>query len=531
MPRGFLAGVVSGGLAGALGLAGISLVLPPPKATVPEAVSLPASPAEGPAELAGGEVSSAQAAAEVGAEVGAAAQASGAASDVTEVPAPEAPVAAEPSEAAVDTVPQEVPEVVASDDPQEAAGAATAAPSDDAAAESDAASPDSASAQAGQSASALAEPSQQTADPAEIVPADGMPAAQPMPEGDATARAALPQSSDPSAAAQDTPLGAEPGTDASDAAQAKTESEAPAETPEPEGDATGQVAAPPDADLPQTSGAEAGLPGEESASGRPRLLQPAPSLSDAAEGVTRNRLPSIGSAPAAILDDTQPLADAMTRNARSFANPSGRPPFAVLLLDDGAIATADLATVAASKLPLTLVVDPAAAEAPERAALWRAAGQEVALLAGGIAAGAKGSDGEIAVEAMVKAIPQALALVAPTAESALQSDRMAAAAVVPALAARGFGLVTWDQGLNAADQVARREGLAAATIYRDLSGRDDSGPVMTRALDRAAFKAQQDGRALVFGRLDPATIEALMSWSLSARAASLTPAPLSAVLK
>jgi len=422
----------------------------------------------------------------------------------TPAPADAAPAADTPAEIAA--VPEVVPPPAQVGTPEES-GAVTAPPSGAGDALTD--SPAAAEASGPTDRAESAEPAASGTAPAAV---------QPDSDADADAETSAPEAAEADETAPSTAL---PGSD--DAAEVGV--------PEPD-----VAAAAPSADsgapaVPSAENAPEQDPVTEAAVARPRILQPAPALGDVAEGVTRNRLPSIGSEPAELIDETLPTGDALRRNARSFANPSGRPPFAVLLLDEGGIVTEDLAEIAASKLPLTLVVNPAAPEAAARAALWRAAGQEVALLAEGIAAGAKGSDGEIAVEAMVSAVPEALALVAPPGESALQSDRMAATAVVPALAARGFGLVTWDQGLNAADQVARREGLAAVTIYRDLTGRDDNGPVITRALDRAAFKAQQDGRAVVFGRLEPATIEALMSWSLSARAASLTPAPLSAVLK
>ncbi|RRH76324.1 divergent polysaccharide deacetylase family protein [Falsigemmobacter faecalis] len=593
MPRGFLAGVVGGGVAGALGLAGISLILPPPKTAAQAPVAELSAPSVKADEVPGGVASEGLPAATAEgsiADPALPAQSSGAepSGDGTssEIRLPDAGSSA-PSEAAP---PAEAPMTAAPAEPElpppaageaalpapaallppasPAAPAAAAAPFEpDAAAEIAAAperpsqpdlpsSPATGDAQSG-TAPAAPSPELSALTPSEAAgPADenaeagarfgggDVDEAPFADSGEASGAGTVPADSDAAAGAglPDGEAGTQAapfdGDAASEGAQTETAQPGRGEAtalPPPEHHAPAQVASPgndipgdshPTLDTPETPASEA-----QAVPARPRILQPAPALSGAAEGVTRHRLPSIGSAPAEIIDETAPAGDALRRHARSFANPSGRPPFAVLLLDEGSVATEDLAQIASSNLPLTLVVDPATPEAAVRAALWRAAGQEVALLAEGIMAGAKGSDGEIAVEAMVSAVPEALALVAPPGESALQSDRMAAAAVVTALAARGFGLVTWDQGLNAADQVARREGLAAVTIYRDLNGRDDSGPVITRALDRAAFKAQQDGRAVVFGRLEPATIEALMSWSLSARAASLTPAPLSAVLK
>lgn len=260
--------------------------------------------------------------------------------------------------------------------------------------------------------------------------------------------------------------------------------------------------------------------------------RPQPGFSGGVEGVRTGRLPRIGgdvaaAAPAApVLDLDKP--DALRRNARSFANPDGKPPFAVLLVDTGDTAL-DLAALAGGDLALTLVVDPAAPGAAERAAIWRAAGQEVALLTAALPKAGTAADMEVALETLTIQFPQALALV-DMAQGGMQGDRMAATALIPALRARGFGLVTWDRGLNAADQVARREGLPAATVFRDLDAEGEAAPVIRRYLDRAAFKAQQDGRALVIGQLRPETVKAVTEWALDGRATALAPAPLSALL-
>lgn len=260
--------------------------------------------------------------------------------------------------------------------------------------------------------------------------------------------------------------------------------------------------------------------------------RPQPGFGGAVDGVRTGRLPRIGDAPAAgsvVPDaDAAPAAGALARNARAFANPEGKPTFAVLLIDTGDT-TIDLAALAAGDPPLTLLLDPAAEGAAARAALWHAAGQEVALLTSGLPRGGSAADFEVALEALGGQFPTALALV-DSAEAGLQGDRMSAAALVPGLLARGFGLVTWDRGLNAADQLARREGLPAATVFRDLDAGDEAAPVIRRYLDRAAFKAQQDGRVVVVGRLRPETVTAVQDWASDGRAAALAPAPLSALL-
>ncbi|MDP1578378.1 MAG: divergent polysaccharide deacetylase family protein, partial [Cypionkella sp.] len=111
-----------------------------------------------------------------------------------------------------------------------------------------------------------------------------------------------------------------------------------------------------------------------------------------------------------------------------------------------------------------------------------------------------------------------------------QDNRPLATMVVPIIKDQGRGLVTFDAGLNAADQVARREDVAAAVIFRDLDGAGEDTPLIRRYLDRAAFKAAQEGRVVVVGTTRPETIAALMEWSIEGKGASVALAPISAVL-
>lgn len=470
MPRGFLAGLMLGAVAGGAGLGMLSLVAPLPEGAAPEAEQQESS----------------------------AAPARGAAAQPLPATAPEAAPETLPEAAETQAQPATEPSEPLADGAAEAP--VTLAP------------------------------------PEAVSPASPDAPALTAPPGDAAPEAPVPPQPAPAAPALPAPGSEAPVADSSaDAAPAglpgPVVSEIPANLPETTDAAPAEEAS----ELPAASQGEA-LAGSSPAAGAgtaPRLIRPNAGLNPDVEGVRQDRLPRIGDAPAGeeAPADLVPVVDALKHYARSFANPLSRPPFAVLLLDDGSMPEGDLDALAGSPLPLTLVIDPAREDAADRAAVWRSAGQEVALLARDIPAAAQPADGEIAVEAMTRAVPEALALVVPPGGGALQADRTAAAAVMPALHSRGFGLVTWDQGLNAGDQVARREGLPAVTIYRDLNGNDETGPVIGRYLDRAAFKAQQDGRAVVFGRLDAVTAATLLEWSLTARAASLALAPLSAVLE
>ncbi len=269
-------------------------------------------------------------------------------------------------------------------------------------------------------------------------------------------------------------------------------------------------------------------------------LAPAAELPEAVAGVTTNRLPRISGdadagdkaagaetdpmAATAAPADTRPVA----RFAAPFDNAAKKPLYAILLLDDGKVQV-DRAALATMPLPITIVIDPTAPDAAKLAETYRKAGKEVAMLATAIPKGAKASDLQVSFEAHAKALPEAVAVVDLPREG-FQNNRQLAGDLVPLIKDQGRGLVTFDKGLNAGDQVARREGVPAALIFRELDAEGEAAPLIRRYLDRAAFKAVQDGRVVVLGQARPDTIAALLEWSVEGRAGSVALAPLTAVM-
>ncbi|WP_151719922.1 divergent polysaccharide deacteylase family protein [Gemmobacter serpentinus] len=252
----------------------------------------------------------------------------------------------------------------------------------------------------------------------------------------------------------------------------------------------------------------------------------------AGAGITTNRLPRIEPAPSAPVDpaeevvvqDDRPLA----RFKAAFENPANKPLYAILLIDDGK-AEIDRAGLAALSVPVTIVIDPAIPDAAKLQALYRGAGKEVAMLATGIPKGAKASDLQVTFEAHSTTLPEAVAVV-DLPQDGFQNNRLLAADVVPVLKDQGRGLVTFDRGSNAGDQLARREAVPSAVIFRELDADGEAAPLIRRYLDRAAFKAAQDGRVAVLGHATPETITAVLEWSLEGRAGSVALAPLTAVM-
>ncbi|OYU16976.1 MAG: hypothetical protein CFE34_18135 [Rhodobacteraceae bacterium PARR1] len=274
----------------------------------------------------------------------------------------------------------------------------------------------------------------------------------------------------------------------------------------------------------------------------PRLLTPetdpgppgelALALPDTQPG--SSSLPQIGEAPAAaadapvpeaaVIDDLPPIA----AFARPFDNAEGKPLFAILLVDDGR-PDLDRAALAALPFPVTFVVDPQAANSAEAAAIYRAGLQEVVMTATGLPEGAKAADIERSFEANAAILPETVAVIDAGPGGRLE-DRDTAAAVVPILQDQGRGLITYDIGLNAADQAARRAALPTVALFRVLDGDSESQPTIRRYLDRAAFKAAQEGKVVVIGSTRPETVAAILEWTVEGRAASVSLAPVTAVL-
>ncbi len=286
---------------------------------------------------------------------------------------------------------------------------------------------------------------------------------------------------------------------------------------------------------------EAADPAKPSILKKPEPLVPVPSLAAKGQVPATERLPKVApvapapeidtapdAAPEAVVtlpDDAPPI----DRFARAFDNAAGKPLFAVVLIDTGD-PLIDRTALAAIPFPVTFALDPSAPSAALAASIYRAAGQEVVMLATGLPAGATAADVEVSFGAHEAALPEAVAVMDLEA-GGFQGDRPLSTLVVPVLAGQGRGLLSWDRGLNAASQVARREGLRSGVIFRRLDGEGEPVAQMRRYLDRAAFKAAQDGRVIVAGETRANTVAAILEWAVEGRASTVALAPLTATLR
>ncbi|MEX5726741.1 polysaccharide deacetylase 2 family uncharacterized protein YibQ [Rhodovulum iodosum] len=352
-----------------------------------------------------------------------------------------------------------------------------------------------------------------------------------------------------------------------DAAQPPRPDTAPASTPLAAADSPGALTAP---DLP--GAAPAGPEGEEPVLPTPGALGPgapsadtapvvvdrtggpAPAPAAAAEdtaeqaadaeqaaeatGVRINRLPSITATPEpesapeeadpAAAAEAMAEAGALARFATPVEAPGARPLFSIVMIDAGAEGL-DRASLTTFAFPVTFAVDPTRPDAAEAMAAYRAAGYEVVALATGLPKDAEPKDVEVAMTRHLSVLSETVAVMDP-AEAGLQSNRAAMRQLVSLLNDTGHGLITYDRGLNSAQQLASRAGVPATTVYRSLDAEREASPKIRRYLDRAVFQAAQDGAVVMVGHSYAETVAALYSWAQEDKAREVALVPISAIL-
>lgn len=254
-------------------------------------------------------------------------------------------------------------------------------------------------------------------------------------------------------------------------------------------------------------------------------LKPAGDLKEKFPQHESSRLPSVGGDATAA---SAPPATPFELNSEPFDNDDGRPLMAIVLLDDGAGPLA-LDTLKEFPYPVSIAVNTLAPQVATRAAAYRDLGYEVLAMVN-LPAAAAPADVEVALEAHLAVLPQAVGVMEGD-EDGLQGAKPISDQVTQVLLGSGHGLVMFPKGLSTAQKLASREGVPAATIFRDFDGKGQNGSVMRRFLDQAAFKAAQEGGVIMVGRLKEDTIATLLVWGLQDRAGSVALAPVSAVLR
>jgi hypothetical protein len=229
----------------------------------------------------------------------------------------------------------------------------------------------------------------------------------------------------------------------------------------------------------------------------------------------------------ATLDPADAAGAALDSFRVAYERPADVPLLSLILIVPEASAVLP-DTLAALPFKVSFAIFARDPEASQTASDLRKSGAEI-LMIPSLPQAATPADVEQALQANLSVIPQAVAFLdAP--EASFQTDRTAVAQVVAAAGASGHGLVTFPRGLNTAQKIAERDGVPAGLVFRDLDADGQDSATIRRTLDQAAFRARQEGEVILVGRARPQTITALTEWALGNRAASVSLAPVSAVI-
>ncbi|WP_127111837.1 divergent polysaccharide deacteylase family protein [Shimia sediminis] len=255
------------------------------------------------------------------------------------------------------------------------------------------------------------------------------------------------------------------------------------------------------------------------------LLKPTGDLKEKFPQLDSSRLPTVS-------DDTEENAapaplPPFEANAVAFEAAGDKPLMSIVLIDDGAPEFAPEA-LADFPYPLSIAINTLAPDVTERVATYRNMGFEVLAMVD-LPASAAPTDVEVALEVHLEVMPEAVAVMEGIGDG-LQGSKPLSDQVTAVLQSSGHGLVMFQKGLDTARKLASREGVPAATVFRDFDGKGQSASVIRRFLDQAAFKADQEGGVIMVGRLREETLSALLVWGLQDRAGSVALAPISTVI-
>ncbi|MCO6381629.1 divergent polysaccharide deacteylase family protein [Oceanicola sp. 502str15] len=240
-----------------------------------------------------------------------------------------------------------------------------------------------------------------------------------------------------------------------------------------------------------------------------------------------SRLPVIG-ASAEGEADAAPQLSALEANAAPFSNEEGKPLVSVILFDVGDKGL-DRTALKAIDFPVTFAVDPTDPGAAETAQGYRDAGFEVLILPSGLPRGATPQDMETTLQSHFGRFPGAAGLL-DTGEEGVNGNPALTRQLLAIAGDTGHGLVFVDSGLNSAQRGAESAGLPATLVWKVLDGEGENAGAIGRTLDRAAFRAGQDGEVVVMGHSFSQTVTSLLDWAAGTKGQSVALAPVSAIL-
>ncbi|PIE11125.1 MAG: hypothetical protein CSA70_11260 [Rhodobacterales bacterium] len=266
---------------------------------------------------------------------------------------------------------------------------------------------------------------------------------------------------------------------------------------------------------------------------------PATGIGRLGTGLKSNRLPSVAARTATDAEtETSAGTSAGHRDdatelppVERFANPvevaDNKPKMSIVLIDDG---TSPIGVEALTTFPypLSFAVDISMPNAADQMAIYRASGFEVLALAS-LPRGARASDVEVAVPAIINAVPEAVGIMEKPGFT-MQSSREVGDQMARVLAESGHGLLLYPKGLNTAQKLAAKAGVRSATVFRDFDAKGQKPGSIRRFLNHAVLKADSEGGVVMVGRLRADTVTALLLWGLQDRASQVALLPISQLL-
>lgn len=261
------------------------------------------------------------------------------------------------------------------------------------------------------------------------------------------------------------------------------------------------------------------------------LLKPTTDLKQKFDQHSSARLPTVGAGEAVQETTDTPTAvpngTPFEANAVEFSATEDKPLMAIVLMDDGS-PEIDPEALKSFPYPLSIAIGTLVPDVAERVKTYQGMGFEVLAMVD-LPAAAAPADVEVALDVHLSVMPEAVVLMEGVGDG-LQGSKAVSDQVTAVLTDTGHGLLLFPKGLNTAQKLASREGVPAASVFRDFDGKGQNAGVIRRFLDQAAFRADHEGGVVMVGRLREETLSALLVWGLQDRAGSVALAPISAVI-
>lgn len=299
----------------------------------------------------------------------------------------------------------------------------------------------------------------------------------------------------------------------------------PGQAPAPQSTPLPSIVPPPPTKGPADDSTPDAVPETVPESGPETVTRTTPAPAPTATIIARNQPPTATA-------DARPDIGGLRQNRIPPAIRPDKPLMSIILLDVGDDGLPQ-DTLLTFTIPVTFALDPDSAATRARALRFTAKGFEVLALtpdgANRLEVAENETDMDAALSAIFADVPGAVGLIDRPAAK-LQKNARLADQVINSLTRSGYGLLSYDIGLNATDHKASRAGVPASTVFRILDGNGESAITIKRYLDRAALEAGKVGHVVVLGHNNPKTVTALYSWAVSPKSATVSLVPVSSVL-